>query len=178
MSVVVYDTGMLMALVSQDQRAHALHKGFVVTGGHQPIVPGPALSQAWRTSPKTAYAWKRLLADVFVFPAARTRLTADHVPHCLPCAAGMTIEHWKIVGDMVGAAALPPEKRPDPVDALAVFIAAVHGGGAVLASDTDGIAAYAATLPAADVSAVAVRLGGPPGRYRPGAGRIQQECSA
>ncbi|MEV5197714.1 hypothetical protein [Streptomyces sp. NPDC053720] len=156
MNVVVYDTGMLMALVSQDRRAHTLHKGFVAAGGHQPIVPGPALSQAWRTSPKTAYAWKRLLADVVVHPAARTRLPADQAARCLPCAGGMTIEDWKTIGDMIGAAALPPKKRPDPVDALAVFVAAAHGGGAVLTSDTDDIEAYAATLPGADVSAVAI----------------------
>lgn len=146
-----------MALVSQDRRAHILHKAFVAAGGHQPIIPGPALSQAWRTSPKTAYAWKRLLADVVVYPAARSRPPADQVARCLPCAGGggMTIEDWKTIGDMIGTAVLPP-KRPDPVDALAVFVAAAHGGGTVLTSDTHGIEAYAATLPGADVSAVAV----------------------
>ncbi|WP_406494252.1 hypothetical protein OG936_11070 [Streptomyces sp. NBC_00846] len=156
MNVVVYDTGMLMALVSQDRRAHILHKGFIAAGGHQPIVPGPALSQAWRTSPKTAYAWKRLLADVVVYPAAGARYPADLAPRCLPCAGGMAIEGWKTIGGMIGAAALPPKKRPDPVDALAVLVAAVHGGGSVLTSDTDDIEAYAATLPEANVSAVAV----------------------
>lgn len=156
MTVVVYDTGMLMALVSQDRRAHILHKGFVAAGGHQPVVPGPALSQAWRTSPKTAYAWKRLLTDVVVYPSARTRLPAGQAARCLPCAGGMGTEDWKTIGDMIGAAALPPKKRPDPVDALAVFVAAVHGGGAVLSSDTDDIEAYAATLTGADVSAVAI----------------------
>ncbi|WP_326662115.1 hypothetical protein [Streptomyces sp. NBC_00385] len=156
MTLVVYDTGMLMALVSQDRRAHILHKGFVAAGGHQPVVPGPALSQAWRTSPKTAYAWKRLLADVVVFPGTRARFPLEQVPRCLPCAGGMTVEDWKTIGDMIGTAALPPKKRPDPVDALAVFVAAAHGGGAVLTSDADDIKAYAATLPRADVSAVAV----------------------
>lgn len=86
MNVVVYDTGMLMALVSQDRRAHVLHKGFVAAGGHRPIVPGPALSQAWRTSPKTAYEWKRILADVVVYPGTRARFPVDRVPSCLPCA--------------------------------------------------------------------------------------------
>ncbi|QNE77202.1 hypothetical protein F0344_23645 [Streptomyces finlayi] len=156
MTVVVYDTGMLMALVSQDRRAHILHKGFVAAGGHQPIVPGPALSQAWRTSPKTAYAWKRLLAEVVVYPGARTRSPLDQTPRCLPCAGGMAIEDWKTIGDMIGAAVLPPKKRPDPVDALAVFVAAAHGGGAVLTSDADDIEAYAAILPGADVSAVGI----------------------
>lgn len=156
MTVVVYDPGMLTALVSQDRRAHILHKGFVAAGGHQPIVPGPALSQAWRTSAKTAYAWKRLLTDVVVYPGARTRFPLDQVPHCLPCAGGMAIGDWKTIGDMIGAAALPPKKRPNPVDALAVFVTAAHGGGAVLTSDTDDIEAYAATLPGADVSAVAI----------------------
>ncbi|SFY43485.1 hypothetical protein [Streptomyces atratus] len=156
MNVVVYDTGMLMALVSQDRRAHVLHKGFVAAGGHRPIVPGPALSQAWRTSPKTAYEWKRILADVVVHPGTRARFPVDRVPSCLPCAGGMTIENWKTIGDMIGTAALPPKKRPDPVDALAVFVAAAHGGGAVLTSDTDDIEAYATTLPGADVSAVAI----------------------
>lgn len=60
------------------------------------------------------------------------------------------------LGDMTGAAELPPEERPDPVDALAVHVAAAHGGGTVLTSDTDGIEAYAATLPGAAVPAVAV----------------------
>ncbi|MGC5400654.1 hypothetical protein ACPXCP_33525 [Streptomyces sp. DT20] len=156
MKVVVYDNGMLMALVSQDRRAHTLHKGFVAAGGHQPIVPGPALSQAWRTSPKTAYAWKRLLADVVVYPGARTRVTTDQVPRCLSCAGGMTIESWKTIGDMIGTAALPPKKRPDPVDALAVFVAAAHGGGSVLTSDADDIEAYAATLSGVDVAAVRI----------------------
>lgn len=156
MNVVVYDTGMLMALVGQDRRAHILHKGFVTAGGHKPIVPGPALSQAWRTSPKTAYAWKRLLADVFVYPVDRARYADGFPPRCLPCAGGVNIEGWKTLGDMIGSAALPPKKRPDPVDALAVFIAASHGGGSVLTSDRDDIDAYAATLPGGNVSAVAV----------------------
>jgi len=155
-SVVVYDTGMLLALVDQDRRAHVLHKGFVAAGGHPPLVPGPALAQAWRTSPKTAYAWKRLLADVVVYPSARNRPPAEQVARCLACAGGMTVDNWKTVGDMIGAAALPPKKRPDPVDALAVFVAAVHGGGAVLTSDATDIEAYAAALPGAGVSAVAV----------------------
>lgn len=156
MNVVVYDTGMLVALVSQDRGAHILHKAFVAAGGHHPIIPGPALSQAWPTSPKTAYAWKRLLADVVEYPAARSRPPADQVARCLPCAGGMTIEDWKTMGDMIGAAVLPPKKRPDPVDALTVFVAAAHGGGTVLTSDTHDIEAYAATLPGADVAAVAV----------------------
>ncbi|QFQ98448.1 hypothetical protein F9278_22205 [Streptomyces phaeolivaceus] len=155
MNVVVYDTGMLMALVGQDRRAHVLHKGFVAARGHKPIIPGPALSQAWRTSPKTAYAWKRLLADVVVYPVARAR-NLDNVPRCLPCASGVDTEGWKTLGDMIGAAALPPKKRPDPVDALAVLIAAGHGGGSILTSDRDDIQAYAATLPGSGVSAVAV----------------------
>ncbi|MYQ40343.1 hypothetical protein B046DRAFT_01378 [Streptomyces sp. LamerLS-316] len=153
---VVYDTGMLMALLNQERRAHTLHKGFIAIGGHRPIVPGPTLSQAWRTSPKTAYAWKRLLADVVLYPGARTRSSTDSPPPCLPCAGGMTIEGWKTIGDMIGAAALPPKKRPDPVDALAVFIAAAHGGGSVLTSDADDIRAYAATLPGAEVLAVSI----------------------
>lgn len=156
MNVVVYDTGMLMALVDQDHRAHALHKGFVAGGGHQPIAPGPALSQAWRTSPKTAYAWKRVLADIVVYPTARSAGAADLPPPCLPCTGGVTVEGWKTIGDVIGSAALPPKKRPDPVDALAVFIAAVHGGGSVLTSDADDIRAYAATLPEAQVLAVTI----------------------
>ncbi|WP_259407877.1 hypothetical protein [Streptomyces akebiae] len=57
---------------------------------------------------------------------------------------------------MIGSAALPPKKRPDPVDALAVLIAAGHGGGGVLTSDRDDIEAYAATLPGSRVTAVAI----------------------
>ncbi|MEU9198679.1 hypothetical protein [Streptomyces sp. NPDC048332] len=71
-------------------------------------------------------------------------------------AAGLGVSTCLTIGDMIGAAALPTEKRPDPVDAPAVFIAAAHGGGVVLASDAGDVEAYAATLPGADVSAVAV----------------------
>lgn len=35
MNVVVYDTGMLMALVDQERRAHILHKGFVTAAWTQ-----------------------------------------------------------------------------------------------------------------------------------------------
>ncbi|MER6994221.1 hypothetical protein [Streptomyces sp. NPDC000410] len=156
MSVVVYDTGMLIALVNQDRRARARHAGFVAAGGHLPIVPGPALSQAYRTSPKTAYAWKRLLGEVFVHPAARGMPVGELLPRCLPCAGGLSVEHWKTLGDILGGAVLPPKKRPDPVDALAVLIAVAHGGGVVMTSDKDDIEAYAATLPGHEVTAVAV----------------------
>ncbi|WP_282698353.1 hypothetical protein [Streptomyces sp. CC208A] len=156
MSVVVYDTGMLIALIGQDRRAHTLHKGFVSAGGHVPVVPGPALSQAWRTSPKTAYAWKRLLAEVFVHPGARTHRPGDLPPSCLPCGTGLGVSGWQTLGDMIGAAALPPKKRPDPVDALAVLIAAVHGGGSVITSDPEGIEAYAATIAGCVVTVVRV----------------------
>lgn len=156
MSVVVYDTGMLLGLVQQDRRCRMLHKGFVTAGGHVPVIPGPALSQAWRSSPKTAFAWKRLLAESFVYPPARSSGDAEVPPRCLPCAAGLTPEDWKKLGDMIGAASLPPKKRPDPVDALAVLIAAAHGGGSVITSDSEDIQAYAATLPGGDVTAVSV----------------------
>ncbi|WP_330825110.1 hypothetical protein [Streptomyces sp. BE230] len=57
---------------------------------------------------------------------------------------------------MIGTAALPPQKRPGPVDALAVLVAAAHGGGSVLTSDVDDVEAYAATLSGVDVSAVRI----------------------
>jgi hypothetical protein len=155
-SVVVYDTGMLLALVAQDRRAHVLHKGFTAAKGHPPIVPGPALAQAYRTSPKTAYAWKRLLADVFVQPSPRSLPPGDLPPRCLPCATGLDTADWKILGDMIGTASLPQKKKPDPVDALAVLIAVTHGGGSILTSDHQDIEAYAATLPGSGVTAVPV----------------------
>lgn len=155
-SVLVYDTGMLIALVNQDRRARALHAGFVRAGGHVPIIPGPALAQAWRTSPKTAFAWKRLLKEVFVHPGSRT-LTPEALPtRCLPCAVGLGTDDWKVVGDMLGSADLPPKKRPDPVDALAVMIAAQHGGGTVLTSDPEDIRAYAGAIPGCGVGTVTV----------------------
>ncbi|MEY9943561.1 hypothetical protein [Kitasatospora sp. GAS1066B] len=156
MTVIVYDTGVLIALVNQDRRARTLHKGFVTSGGHAPIVPGPALSQAWRTSTKIAYSWKRLLDEVFVHPGARTVYPGALPPRCLPCAAGLDTGDWKTIGDMIGAAVLPAKKRPDPVDALAVFIAITHGGGTVLTTDREDIEAYAATLPGCGVDAVTV----------------------
>ncbi|MFJ5548445.1 hypothetical protein [Streptomyces sp. NPDC093225] len=156
MRVVVYDTGMLIGLVGKERRAQALHKGFVAAGAHPPVVPGPALAQAYRTSPSTAYLWKRLLADSFVFPAPRTP-PDERVPlHCLPCSAGFGTGDWQLLGDVIGSAALPQKKRADPVDALAVLIAAKHGGGSVLTSDRGDIEAYAAALPGCDVTAVPV----------------------
>lgn len=156
MSVIVYDTGMLIALINQDRRARALHAGFVAAGGHAPVVPGPALSQARRTSPKTAYAWKRLLAETFVLPATRAGIAGAPQARCLPCAAVVSVEDWKTIGDMIGNAVLPPRKRPDPVDALAVFIAARHVGGTILTSDQQDIEAYAATIANCDIATVGV----------------------
>ncbi|MEE4489274.1 hypothetical protein PWJ43_03530 [Streptomyces sp. BE230] len=42
------------------------------------------------------------------------------------------------------------------MDALAVLVAAAHGGGSVLTSDVDDVEAYAATLSGVDVSAVRI----------------------
>ncbi|MQY15922.1 hypothetical protein SRB5_61140 [Streptomyces sp. RB5] len=156
MSVIVYDTGMLIALVNQDRRARARHAGFVAAGGHPAVVPGPALSQAWRTSPKTAYAWKRLLAETFVLPAGRACRPDEAQPGFLPCTAGLGVEDWKTVGDILGKATLPPKKRPDPVGALSVLIAAKHGGGTVMTSDADDIEAYAATVEGCEIVVTSV----------------------
>lgn len=155
MSIVVYDSGMLIALIGRERRALALHKGIVDRMGHPPIIPGPALSQVWRTSPKTAYTWKRLLAESFVFPPRSVRDEGLSL-HCLPCASGLGVQDWKTLGDMIGAAVLEPKKRPDPVDALAVLVAAKHGGGTVLTSDVGDIEAYIQTIPGGGVSAVGV----------------------
>jgi hypothetical protein len=155
-SVIVYDAGMLIGLLEQERRAHVLHKGLLAAGGHRPIVPGPTLSQVWRTSPKTAYAWSRILKDVFVYPGPRSARPGELPPSCLPCASGIDTEGWRIIGDMIGDAALPGKKKPDPVDALAVYIAVRHGGGKVLTSDPEDIAAYAATVPLGGVETVTV----------------------
>jgi hypothetical protein len=154
-SVVVYGSGMLIALIGRERRALALHKGVVDSGGHAPIIPGPALSQVWRTSPKTAYGWKRLLAESVACPPGS--ISDEGSPaRCLPCASGMGIEDRKTLGDMIGSATLEPKKRPDPVDALAVLIAAKHGGGTVLTSDAGDIDACVRTIPGCGVNVVAV----------------------
>ncbi|MEK8143298.1 hypothetical protein NKH18_17635 [Streptomyces sp. M10(2022)] len=144
-----------MALVGQDRRAHILHKGFVAAGGHRPIVPGPLSRRPGARvrnppmpgsvfSPTSSFTLRQEPA------APRTRrLTASLYGRSHPGRLEGDRRH-----DRRGRTAT--QKRPDPVDALAVFIAAVHGGGSVLTSDTGDIKAYAATLPEADVSAVAI----------------------
>jgi len=154
-NAVVYDSGMLIALIGRERRALVLHKGVVAGRGHAPVIPGPALSRVWRTSPKTAYAWKRLLAESAVYPPGPIR-DGGAGAQCLPCASGMTVEDWKTLGDMIGEAVLAPKKRPDPVDALAVLIAAKHGGGTVLTSDVGDMEAYIRTIPGCGVNAVPV----------------------
>lgn len=61
---------------------------------------------------------------------------------------------YKRIGIMLGTVALPGKKRPNVVDALAVPTAAGYGRAAILTSDPDDIAAYAATLPKAEIRIV------------------------
>ena len=54
------------------------------------------------------------------------------------------------------AVSLPPTRRPDAVNALVVLTTAGCSRAAVLTSDPDDIAAYAATLPKASIAVVPV----------------------
>ena len=53
---VVYDAGMLVALLRGKPTAQLLHHG-LRAAPHRPIIIGPVLAQAWRPDPKTVHAF-------------------------------------------------------------------------------------------------------------------------
>jgi hypothetical protein len=152
---VVYDTGMLLALLGGRPTALVLHHG-LRAAPHRPIIIGPVLAQSWRPDPRTVYAFSQYLKDCTV---PQTRGTASAIrgaraasAGCVACAKAFTLESYKRAGAMLGKAALPGKKQPDVVDALVVVAAALHAPAQILTSDPGDIAAYAATLDRADIT--------------------------
>jgi hypothetical protein len=151
---VVYDAGMLVALLRGKAAAQLLHHG-LRAAPHRPIIIGPVLAQAWRPDPKTVHAFSQYLRDCTV-PQTRGATApiqgAASVPAgCVACARTFTLDSYKRAGAMLAEARLPLKKGPDVVDALVVITAALHGPAQILTSDPDDITAYAATLSHADI---------------------------
>ena len=156
---VVYDSGMLIALLRGQGAAVVLHHA-LRAAAHRPIVIRPVLAQCWRPDPKTIHAFSQYLKDCTV-PQARdsatpVRSTDDIAGGCVACARTASLDTYKRAGAMLGKALLPPKKRPDAVDALVVVTAALHGPAQILTSDPEDIRAYTATLDHADVITEAI----------------------
>lgn len=156
---VVYDSGMLVALLRGKPAAVVLHRA-LRAAAHRPIVIGPVLAQCWRPDPKTVHAFSQYLKDCTV-PQARDSTTpvraADAIAGgCVACARTASLDTYKRAGTMLGKALLPPKKRPDAVDALVVVTAALHGPAQILTSDPEDIRAYTATLDHADIITEAI----------------------
>lgn len=151
---VVYDAGMLLALLRGKPTARMLHQGLRVAP-HRPVIIGPVLGQAWRPDPKTVHSFSRYLRDCTV-PQTRDGAPpmkeAASVPAgCVACEKTFTLDSYKRAGAMLAEAKLPAKKRPDVVDALVVIAAALHGPAQILTSDPGDIVAYAETLDHADI---------------------------
>jgi hypothetical protein len=151
---VVYDSGMLVALLRRKPAAVVLHHA-LRAAAHRPIVIGPVLAQCWRPDPKTVHAFSQYLKDCTI-PQARDSATpirgADATGGgCVACARTASLDAYKRAGTMLGMAPLPAKKRPDAVDALVVITAALHGPAQILTSDPEDIRAYTATLDHADI---------------------------
>jgi hypothetical protein len=152
---VIYDTGMLLAMLRGDAVALTLHHG-LRSAPHRPIVIGPVLARAWRPDPKTVHAFSGYLKDCTV---SQTRGAASPMQGkvaaragCVACAKTSTLDSCKRAGAMLAKAVLPGKKGPDAVDALVVVTAALHVPAQILTSDSDDLAAYAATLRHADIT--------------------------
>ena len=151
---VVYDSGMIVALLRGKPAAVVLHRA-LRAAAHRPVVIGPVLAQCWRPDPKTVHAFSQYLPDCTV-PQARDSATpiraADTITGvCVACARTASLDTYKRAGAMLGKALIPPKKRLDAVDALVVVAAALHGPAQILTSDPEDIRAYAATLDHADI---------------------------
>ncbi|WP_322756283.1 hypothetical protein [Frankia sp. Cas3] len=156
---VVYDAGMLVALLRDSPAARLLHHG-LRAAPHRPVLIGPVLAQAWRPDPKTVHAFSQYLKDCTV-PQTRDsappmRRAANVPTGCVACARTFTLDSYKRAGAMLAEATLPTKKRPDVIDALVVITAALHGPAQILTSDPDDIAAYTATLDHADILVEAI----------------------
>jgi hypothetical protein len=152
---VVYDSGMLVALLRGKPAAVVLHHA-LRAAAHRPVVIGPVLAQCWRPDPKTVHSFSQYLKDCTV-PQARDsaspmRATDGIASGCVACARAASLDTYKRAGAMLGKALLPPKKHPDAVDALVVVTAALHGPAQILTSDPEDIRAYTATLDHADIT--------------------------
>ena len=70
---VVYDSGMLVALLHWKPTAVVLHDA-LRAAAHWPVVIGPVLAQCWWPDPKTVHAFSQYLKDCTV-PQARDSVT-------------------------------------------------------------------------------------------------------
>ena len=130
MNSVIYDTGMLIGLADAKAGARTEHTGIV--GLTRPVIPGPVLAQAWRSSPATR------------------RTLSWYIKDC-ELITTYTIDDYKRAGVMMGNVYLPGKKRPDVVDALVALTAAKRVPSIVLTSDVADISACLDTLPKASV---------------------------
>jgi hypothetical protein len=150
---VIYDSGMLIALLRGSRAALMLHHA-LRAATHRPVVIDPVLAQCWRPDPKTVHAFSEYLKDCTVpkasggAPPTRGRGIADG---CVACARTASLDTYKRAGAMLGKATLPAKKRLDAVDALVVITAALHAPAQIITSDTDDMRAYVATLDRADI---------------------------
>lgn len=156
---VVYDSGMLVALLRGKPAAVVLHHA-LRAAAHRPVVIGPVVAQCWRPDPKTVHAFSQYLKDCTI-PQARDsaapiRATDAIAGGCVACARTASPDTYKRAGAMLGKALLPSKKRPDAVDALVVVTAALHGPAQILTSDPEDIRAYTATLEHADIITEAI----------------------
>ncbi|MFD6888469.1 hypothetical protein [Streptomyces sp. NPDC059957] len=139
--VFVYDTGMLVALDRAEQHARRLHQ-YLAEQGHPPVVPLPVLAQAWRPGQWTPLT--RAVPQCTVFGVRSSAPLS-----CGVCLAGHVEDDAKRAGRILASAAIPAEKRPDAVDALAVVIAARHPHAVIVTSDPRDMSAYRDALPGA-----------------------------
>jgi hypothetical protein len=65
---VVYDSGMLVALLRGKPAAVVLHHA-LRAAAHRPIIIGPVLAQCWRPDPKTVHAFSQYLKDCTILQA-------------------------------------------------------------------------------------------------------------
>ncbi|MFE9222187.1 hypothetical protein ACFYN3_38490 [Streptomyces lavendulae] len=137
----VYDAGMLIALERGDRPAGLLHR-VLTEQGHPPIVPLPVLAQGWRPGRWTPLT--RAVPQCVVFG-----VHASAPPSCGVCQSGHLVDDAKRAGRLLACAAIPSEKRPDAVDALAVVIAARHPEAVIVTSGPRDITAYRDALPGA-----------------------------
>ncbi|MEX5633543.1 hypothetical protein [Parafrankia sp. FMc2] len=119
---VVYDTGMLVALLRDNPTARLLHHG-LRAAPHRPVPIGAVLAQAWRPDPKVIHAFSQYLKDCTV-PQTREstpliRSTANIPAGIVACARTFTLDSYKRAGAMLANASLPTKKRPDVIDTLA-----------------------------------------------------------
>lgn len=77
-------------------------------------------------------------------------------PECVACATGPDVLDWRRLGTALGAAKLPPKKKPDTVDAWVALSAVKHGSAVVFTSDPGDIEAYLALMHPVDVHIVPV----------------------